>query len=257
MAMTRRNWLRWLGLTAITAWTGSASAIGERSKFTVAQLRYETGLWQPREAAAGKLMLEVEKRTSIQVNHTVQPVDAEADALFLHPFLIWSGDRSFSPLSDVAIERLGTYVRAGGLIIIDSCEGNARGGFDRSIRRDLARIFPQKKLAPIPWDHVLFKSFYLLRQERAWGRHDIDRTIEGIQQDDRLLVVYSKNDLQGAWARDNFGNHLFEVIPEGERQREYSYRYGINFVMYALCVNYKADQVHIPFILRRRRWQIE
>jgi hypothetical protein len=25
--------------------------------------------------------------------------------------------------------------------------------------------------------------------------------------------------------------------------------------MYATCLDYKTDQVHVPFILRRRRWQ--
>jgi hypothetical protein len=25
--------------------------------------------------------------------------------------------------------------------------------------------------------------------------------------------------------------------------------------MYALCLDYKADQVHVPFIMKRRRWK--
>jgi hypothetical protein len=30
---------------------------------------------------------------------------------------------------------------------------------------------------------------------------------------------------------------------------------GLNLVMYALCLDYKTDQVHVPFIMRRRRWR--
>jgi hypothetical protein len=30
---------------------------------------------------------------------------------------------------------------------------------------------------------------------------------------------------------------------------------GVNLVMYALCLDYKTDQVHVPFIMRRRRWR--
>jgi hypothetical protein len=26
-------------------------------------------------------------------------------------------------------------------------------------------------------------------------------------------------------------------------------------VMYALCLDYKSDQVHVPFIMKRRRWK--
>jgi hypothetical protein len=47
------------------------------------------------------------------------------------------------------------------------------------------------------------------------------------------------------------GRPLFPVVPGGERQRELSYRAGVNLVMYALTGNYKADQVHVPFILER------
>ena len=37
---------------------------------------------------------------------------------------------------------------------------------------------------------------------------------------------------------------------------ETAVRWGINAVMYALCLDYKSDQVHIPFILKRRRWSV-
>ena len=47
------------------------------------------------------------------------------------------------------------------------------------------------------------------------------------------------------------GRPLAAVVPGGERQREMAYRFGINLVMYALTGNYKADQVHVPFILER------
>ena len=46
-------------------------------------------------------------------------------------------------------------------------------------------------------------------------------------------------------------------MPGGERQRELAFRLGINLAMYALCLDYKTDQVHVPFILRRRQWQSE
>jgi hypothetical protein len=40
-------------------------------------------------------------------------------------------------------------------------------------------------------------------------------------------------------------------VPGGERQRELAFRFGINLVMYVLTGNYKADQVHLPAIIRR------
>ena len=63
-------------------------------------------------------------------------------------------------------------------------------------------------------------------------------------------MVYSQNDLLGAWARDDLGMWEYEVEP---RQRENTFRFGVNLVMYAMCLDYKDDQVHLPFILKRRK----
>lgn len=262
--MDRRRWLKQTASWLLGAVGASifphrhAHAIGRSSNLAIAQLQYEGGLWQPREQAVEKMLFEVEKRTSIAINQRVTPLlvplKATDDALFYHPILLWTGDRGFPALSDEEIRRLGIFLQAGGFLIIDDCEGGASAEFDRSIRRDIARIFPDKPLASIDRDHVLFKSFYLL-DARPWGRVDVARDMQGVALDERLAIVYSRNDLQGAWARDDFGQYLFhDIAPEGERQREYTYRYGVNLVMYALCINYKADQVHIPFILKRRDW---
>ena len=40
-------------------------------------------------------------------------------------------------------------------------------------------------------------------------------------------------------------------VDGGDRQRELSYRFGVNLVMYVLTGNYKSDQVHIPALLER------
>ena len=54
------------------------------------------------------------------------------------------------------------------------------------------------------------------------------------------------------WARDNLGTWRYPIAPGGEHQRELAIRLGVNVVMYALCLDYKDDQVHAPFIMRRR-----
>ena len=71
----------------------------------------------------------------------------------------------------------------------------------------------------------------------------------------RAAVIYSRHALGGAWARDDLGNPEYPVTPGGAPQREEAIRLGVNLVMYALCLDYKADQVHVPFIMKRRRWR--
>jgi hypothetical protein len=64
-------------------------------------------------------------------------------------------------------------------------------------------------------------------------------------------IIIGTNDWGGAWAIDANDRPMFPVVPGGEQQREMAYRVGVNITMYALTGNYKADQVHIPTILRR------
>ena len=64
-------------------------------------------------------------------------------------------------------------------------------------------------------------------------------------------VIIGLNDWAGAWAKDKNNYHLYQVVPGGERQREISYRFGINLLMYSLTGSYKSDQVHSKSILDR------
>jgi hypothetical protein len=98
---------------------------------------------------------------------------------------------------------------------------------------------------------VLYKSFYLL--DGPSGRVASSPDLEALELGGRLAVLYSGNDLVGALSRDSLGTWEFEVTPGGELQREKSIRLGVNVAMYALCLDYKEDQVHIPFIMKRRR----
>src|SRR3989454_5296361 len=120
-----------------------------------------------------------------------------------------------------------------------------------SARQLDSRIVPAAQLGRVPRDHVLYKSFYLL--DGPSGRVASSPDLEALELGGRLAVLYSGNDLVGALSRDSLGTWEFEVTPGGELQREKSIRLGVNVAMYALCLDYKEDQVHIPFIMKRRR----
>jgi hypothetical protein len=83
------------------------------------------------------------------------------------------------------------------------------------------------------------------------GRIEGPAYLEGVERAGRLAVVYSRHDLGGAYERDNLGNYGHAVVPGSERQRELAFRLGVNLILYALCLDYKDDQVHAPFIMRR------
>lgn len=255
MTWTRRTFLQAISAVAAMLWSGRASAIGSHDKVAIPLLRYRTGNWNPRPSAARRLLQAVEQRTSILVDVASRELDPASPDLFSFPFVALTGDRAFEPLPDAAILNLRQYLQAGGFLFIDSAEGVQDGPFMQSVRRDLGRIFSPERIVAVPRDHVLYKSFYLI--DRPVGRVVVSDHVEGVFDDERLAVIVSHNDLFGALERDNFGSWTYECTPGGDRQRETATRVGINLVMYALCTDYKADQVHIPFILRRRQWKVD
>jgi hypothetical protein len=227
----------------------AAGALGESSLFDVRTIDYDGGRPTPRESAPRRLAWEVRKRTSIDTRLEPTRVRLDDPAVFDSPFLYWSGDTAFPPLSPSEIAGLRRFLGFGGFVLIDDAAPES-DGFDASIRRDLARAMPTAPLARLAADHTVFRSFYLL--ERPEGRVAEPDHLEAITIGERAAVLYSRHDLGGAWARDNLGTWEHSVVPGGEAQRERAIRLGVNVVMYALCLDYKDDQVHAPFIMRRR-----
>jgi hypothetical protein len=252
--LTRRRWLAGGLAAALALAARRASAIGPGSRFTFGQLTLGRDLG-PRPGALRRLSWEIEKRTSIDVQLEPAIVTPTSESLHETPFLYLSGDRELELPSAAGIEALRRFLTFGGFLLIDSAEGSTDGAFDASVRKLVQAIFPApaKGLEVIPTDHVVYKSFYLL--DKPLGRLAISPAMEAVTRDGRLVCAYIANDLGGAWARDDFGNYDFPCEPGGERQRELAFRMGVNVVMYALCLDYKADQVHVPFIMKRRRWK--
>jgi hypothetical protein len=255
---TRRGFLAGGLVAALSLAARRARALGPGSKFKFGQLQLGgRGDLGPRPGALKRLAWEIEKRTSVDVQRDPVLVTPTSEALHETPFLYLSGEREVELPSGAGIEALRRFLTFGGFLMIDSAEGSTDGAFDGSVRKLVSAIFPTvgaaKGLEVIPSDHVIYKSFYLL--DRPLGRLAIAPAMEGVFRDGRIVAAYVANDLGGAWARDDFGNYDFPCEPGGERQRELAFRMGVNLVMYALCLDYKADQVHVPFIMKRRRWK--
>jgi hypothetical protein len=255
---TRRGFLAGGLAATLSLATRRAAAIGAGSKFKFGQLQLGgRGDLGPRPGAVRRLAWEIAKRTSIDVDLAPAVVTPQSDVLHETPFLYLSGERELELPSAAGIEALRRFLTFGGFLLIDSAEGSTSGAFDGSVRKLVSAVFPPvgaaKSLEIVASDHVVYKSFYLL--DRPLGRLAIAPAMEAVIRDGRIVAAYVANDLGGAWSRDDFGNYDFPCEPGGERQRELAFRMGVNLVMYALCLDYKADQVHVPFIMKRRRWK--
>ena len=210
-------------------------------------------------AGLGRVLSE---RTMVEPGDP-QPVDIERDELAFFPMLFWPVAASQPPLSDAARARLAAYVATGGMLVFDTRDHGSfgrrfdiRGGALTPERERLRQLLAGMRVPPltaVPPDHVLTRAFYLLQSfagRHAGGTVWVERSAS-TRNDSVTGYLIGSNDWAAAWAVDEFGRPLFAVTPGGERQREAARRFGINLVMHALTGNYKADQVHVPAILRR------
>ncbi|MEP2532231.1 DUF4159 domain-containing protein [Shimia sp.] len=208
-------------------------------------------------------------RTSVEPGAPAS-VDLERDELAFYPILYWPISPDQPTPSSEAYARLNDYLRSGGMIVFDTRDADvARFGAASPNGRKLQRLaagLDIPALDPLPADHVLTRTFYLLQDFP--GRYaSRDVWVEAAPPDAELIegmpfrnlndgvtpVVIGGNDWAAAWAMDDRGNSLFPVGRglAGERQRELAYRFGVNIVMHVLTGNYKSDQVHVPALLDR------
>jgi len=177
-------------------------------------------------------------------------VDVERDDLAFYPLLYWPVPDKPFPLSALAQERVNDYLRHGGMILFDSRDGGQ--GPSDSLRL-LTQGLEIPPLTPLPPDHVLTRSFYLLKDcpgRLAGGAVYVQQGGEA-GHDDVSPVIIGGHDWAGAWAQDSSGAYRYPAVPGGETQREMALRFGVNLVIYALTGSYKADQLHLPAILER------
>jgi hypothetical protein len=210
------------------------------------------------------------ERTTVEPGEPIG-LDLDRDDLSLLTFLYWPvSDDQPSP-SPQAYVRLNHFLRSGGVILFDTRDGDIAGlgGPDGAAAlQRLAAPLDIPPLAPVPRDHVLTRTFYLLQDfpGRYQGR-DIwaeappadAAAAEGVPfrslNDGVSPVIIGGNSWAEAWAVDDNGLPMFSVGSglDGERQREMANRFGVNLIMYVLTGNYKSDQVHVPALLDRLR----
>jgi hypothetical protein len=245
-----------MGLSALA--TALASAVPR-----VARAFGDEGAFNPRPLLVGTMKLEgvrasaparwareLVNRTSAPARLSPAAIRADDDSLFTEPFAYLFGEGPVAPLTEREIAHLRRFFAEGGVLFVDDTDPDS-GAFGRDVRRELGRVLPDAAPIPIGADHVVFRSFYFLR--RAVGRIEGPAKLEAIVRGGNAQVILSSHDLAGALAQSgSSGVPSVSVTPGGERQRERAIRLAVNIAMYVLCSNYKDDQVHAPFLMRRR-----
>lgn len=222
-------------------------------------------------AAAGLFGLgeRLWERTSIEPELPMG-VNIETDELAFYPFLYWPVTPDQALPSAAAYAKLNRFLRTGGMILFDTRDGDLAGMGGTTPEGQMLQVLAAgldiPAIEPVPQDHVLTRSFYLLQDfpgRYAGGTIWVEASDPAAAQTEGMPfrnlndgvtpVIIGGNDWAAAWAVDANGAQMFPVGRgyAGEEQREIAYRFGINVMMHVLTGNYKSDQVHVPALLER------
>ena len=122
------------------------------------------------------------------------------------PIIYITGWTPMPELSENTIQKLRQYVYSGGTIIFHSqC---SRSEFTTSARKQIERIFPNRKLAPVENDNPIFHSYFQISQVKVRRNDEPIKTLppylECVYLGVRPAIIFSPIDLNCSWnIKDN------------------------------------------------------
>ncbi|MBI4460257.1 MAG: DUF4159 domain-containing protein [Acidobacteria bacterium] len=186
-----------------------------------------------------KFMGAVHRLTGVRVHPNPNVISITDPDLFKFPFL-YAVEVGGMYLSDEEAVRLRTHLLRGGFLHVDDFWGlRQKANFEAAIKK----VFPDRPLQSLPLTHPVFHTFFDIDTvvqvpnvgngcygRRTWEQSDdIEPAIYGISDDrGRLMVLVTYNaDLGDAW-------EYMDLACYPEKFSGYSYRIGINFMIYAM-----------------------
>ena len=197
----------------------------EGRAFQIARLKYDGGGdWYNDPSAEVNLLNFVNENTNIKVQPEYVFVDINSSDLFTYPFLFVTGHGNIV-FSDSDAKRLRTYLENGGFLYVDDDYG-----LDKSFRREIKKVFPEKELVELPFNYGLYHCVY----DFNFGppkTHEHDNKAPqgfGIFIKDRLAVYYTKeSNPSDGWADARSHN-------DPPQKREEALKFGANIIVWAL-----------------------
>jgi hypothetical protein len=226
-ARMKVRWVMAVLAGAALSGAGPAPMAGEgpdrQATFFVGRLQFGENTGSDCNDVGQDLVRLVSRASSIQVQE--QKLLRLADeGLFETPFLFMNGHVDFV-LSDPELENLRRYLDHGGFVSASGCCTNPE--FPLAWRRELSRVFPGEAVRQIPYDHLIYRSFYRMERIRsANGNRDV--LLEGLFHQGELVAVIGEDGLCCSFAMDNSCNRGKGVLPDDAK------KIALNVAVYAL-----------------------
>jgi hypothetical protein len=223
--MSGRMLLGAASLVLLTIAAGPPQSQGPPADLTLARLKYGGGGdWYSNPTSLPNLARSISEHTTLTVATDQAIVEPLSEELGAYPVVYMNGHGNIR-FTDAEVSALRSWLEGGGFLFADD-----NYGMDESFRREIARLFPDRSLVELPFDHPIYHTPFEFGQGLP-KVHEHDGGPPhgyGIVQDGRLVVFYSRNtDLGDGWEDPS-------VHGDPEPVRQAALRMGTNVVLYAI-----------------------
>ncbi len=198
----------------------------EEPTIPIARVQYQGGGdWYSDEESLVELLAFARQHTLLDVGTEEEVVELTSDNVFSYPYLYLTGHGNVT-FSSAEAERLRRYLLQGGFLHVDD-----NYGLDEYIREELQKVFPEKELVELPFDHPIYQTRYDFPDGLPKiHEHDGERPQGYALLDDhgRVMVYYThETDLGDGWEPAS----VHDNSPE---KRRAALRMGVNILTYAM-----------------------
>jgi hypothetical protein len=226
-----------LGLLAVSAQEERELPRTE-SRFTMGRVFFESPMaslfmgagppwshdWPRSEEHFMKIMAEV---TKLDVNPGGHIISFQNDECFKYP-IAYLCEVGYLDLSKEEARRMAEYLLRGGFLIVDDFRGEREF---RNFRSQMKQVFPNRSLEELSRSHQIWTCFYDISKLSLEPPYLEFLTPQyyGISDDNGrlMMVVNYNNDISEYWEWS--GDPIMPIDESNE-----AYKYGVNYVMYAL-----------------------
>lgn len=194
------------------------------ASFSLAVLQYRGGGdWYANPTSVPNLRNFCTENLGISLGET-QFTDVGSPELFNYPWVHMTGHGNVV-WNKNDLENLRSYLLGGGFLHIDD-----NYGMDVFIRPQIKKLFPDKELTEVPFDHPIYRQKYPFTDglPKVHEHDGLPPQGFGIFHEGRIILFYSyESDLGNGWEDP-------EVHGDPEEVRREALKMGANLVMYAL-----------------------
>jgi len=194
-------------------------------EFSIARIQYGGGGdWYCDPSSLPNLLAYLKANTSMsQASKEVRIKLTDSNAKqFPYLYITGHGNIRFSNNEIIALRSI---LSNGGFLHADD-----NYGMDKSFRREIKKVFPNKKFVELPHSHPIFSSYYKLKNGLPKVHEHDNRPPQalGIFENNKLVVLYTyESDLGDGWEDATVHNDPPEI-------RDAALKMGVNIIYYAL-----------------------